>query len=271
MDRIDVFQFLANDQSRASLVEQRHKKATEAQKGAKAALRDDSDLDSGTRSLHSDSGVSLSYTSSDHEPSKGAKLLDEARRGDGRDTQAQISSKTRSWRGSRRTNPHTQGAFRDSQEQPEDWYKRSSVEPIELSAPSPLVSGPEAEPGTTDDSSGYNLLAGHLSAQKSQEGEALPPLYRRFERLNHRILLQLQDEIAEMEADLHHLDHIDAWHRASQYGGPVPASRRFDRQWVGNDLHGRRLEVLGRIYLKVEQYSEPSSPLMSSNHGRVPY
>jgi hypothetical protein len=89
--------------------------------------------------------------------------------------------------------------------------------------------------------SGYDLLASRL-AHKDDQDLTLPPLYRRFSTLSHRILLQLQDEIAEMETDLRRLDEADAHYRRDQ-----PASRRSD--WgLG------RLDLLGKIHVKIEQY-----------------
>jgi hypothetical protein len=89
--------------------------------------------------------------------------------------------------------------------------------------------------------SGYDLLASRL-AHKDDQDPALPPLYRRFSALSHRILLQLQDEIAEMETDLRQLDEADAHCRRDQ-----PASRRSD--WGSG-----RLDLLGKIHVKIEQY-----------------
>ena len=44
--------------------------------------------------------------------------------------------------------------------------------------------------------SGYNLLASNIS---SSGDLALTPIYRKFERLNNRVLLHLQDEIMGLE------------------------------------------------------------------------
>lgn len=89
--------------------------------------------------------------------------------------------------------------------------------------------------------SGYDLLASQLS----HGGDTTPPLpaiYRRFTTLNNRLLLQLQDEISEMEAELRRLDDVDAYHRQD-----MAASRRAD--WASG-----RLELLSKIHMKLEHY-----------------
>jgi hypothetical protein len=111
---------------------------------------------------------------------------------------------------------------------------------------------------------GYELLASKLSrASREDLQEPGPiPLYRRFEALNHRILLHLQDEIAEMEEELNFLDGelAQAFHplspptTASNGQGSPPASRRADAR-LGGERHFRRTELLGRIFIKLGQYS----------------
>lgn len=109
-------------------------------------------------------------------------------------------------------------------------------------------------------SSGYGLLASHLTSSDDSDHT---PLYRRFENLNHRVLLHLQDEIAQMEEDLHVLDEYEEVHRAAEaehQGTKVmPASRRMDAHaQVYSSLHYRRQELLGAIIQKTEQYSKYS-------------
>lgn len=89
--------------------------------------------------------------------------------------------------------------------------------------------------------SGYDLLASRLSHSNDTTPQ-LPALYRRFTALNHRLLLQLQDEISEMETELHRLDDVDSYHRQD-----LPASRRAD--WGSG-----RLDLLSKIHMKLEHY-----------------
>jgi hypothetical protein len=121
---------------------------------------------------------------------------------------------------------------------------------------------------------GYELLASKLSrASREDLRDAGPiPLYRRFEALNHRILLHLQDEISEMEEELNILDEdlaeeihaLSPSTKVSKGQGSPPASRRADAR-LGGERHFRRTELLGRIFLKLGQYSKsaPSQPQVS--------
>ncbi|KAA8646255.1 hypothetical protein EYZ11_000595 [Aspergillus tanneri] len=112
--------------------------------------------------------------------------------------------------------------------------------------------------------SGYGLLSGQLSSPTDGKEPLLPPLYRRFENLNHRVLLHLQDEIAHIEEELHMLDEYEEMHRvatAEQEGTKIlPASRRMDAQaQVYSSLHYRREEVMGTLILKTQQYNNALS------------
>ncbi|OJJ39280.1 hypothetical protein ASPWEDRAFT_150280 [Aspergillus wentii DTO 134E9] len=107
--------------------------------------------------------------------------------------------------------------------------------------------------------SGYGLVASQLSSSVENETR-FPPLYRRFETLNHRVLLYLQDEIAQMEEDLQVLDEYEEMHRISnaEHDGTkaLPASRRMDAQaQVYSSLHYRRVDLMGALAQKTEQYN----------------
>jgi hypothetical protein len=102
---------------------------------------------------------------------------------------------------------------------------------------------------------GYEMLASRLSYSRDAEesGERIRPMYRKFEALNHRILLHLQDEISELEEQLHRLDNADTQsRRTDRY--IVPASRRAAAQ-AGGELQWHKTDVLGRIGYKLTQYS----------------
>lgn len=108
-------------------------------------------------------------------------------------------------------------------------------------------------------SSGYGFLASHLTSS-ADTGHA--PLYRRFDNLNRRVLLHLQDEISQMEEDLHVLDEYEEVHRATnaEHQGTkiLPASRRMDAHaQVYSSLHCKRQDLLGSLVQKTEQYSKP--------------
>ncbi|KAB8074689.1 hypothetical protein BDV29DRAFT_117466 [Aspergillus leporis] len=113
-------------------------------------------------------------------------------------------------------------------------------------------------------SSGYGLLTWQLSSSVDKEDHCLPPLYRRFENLNHRVLLYLQDEIAQMEEELGVLDEYEELNRIStaeqERTKIVPASRRMDAQaQVYSSLHYRREEIMTALTHKTQQYNNALS------------
>ena len=84
----------------------------------------------------------------------------------------------------------------------------------------------------------------------------LPPLYKRFTLLQHRVLLTLQDELAELEEQLHRLDTDDTQIRRAAPGGQIlPASRRQDAGLAANELQWTRAHLIGRVGEKIGVYS----------------
>lgn len=109
-------------------------------------------------------------------------------------------------------------------------------------------------------SSGYGMVASHLTHSAKEEKGGFPPLYRRFGSVNHRVLLYLQDEISQMEEDLQALDEYEEMHRvgnAEKEGTKaMPPSRRLDVQSQAySSLHYRRMELMAALTQKTEQYS----------------
>lgn len=103
--------------------------------------------------------------------------------------------------------------------------------------------------------SGYELLASQLSSRPFSTGEEkIKPIYRKFEALNHRVLLHLQDELSELEEQLHHLDHTDTQSRRTDHD-IIPASRR-QAAAAGGELQYRKNQVLGQVGFKLAQYSK---------------
>ncbi|PZD46972.1 PAT1 domain containing protein [Pyrenophora tritici-repentis] len=109
---------------------------------------------------------------------------------------------------------------------------------------------------------GYELLANELTASsraKASSRKGLVPMYRKFEHLNHRVLLHLQDETCELEEELRQLDECIAQISPRDAEGyEYPASRRSDARY-GSDMHFKRTELLGRIFQKLEQYNKALS------------
>jgi hypothetical protein len=100
------------------------------------------------------------------------------------------------------------------------------------------------------------MLATKLSQSACKEDLPVKPLYRKFEQLNHRVLLHLQDEIAELEEELRVLDEMIAQTSVTLPEKKVqPASRRADARY-GSELHFQRTQILGRVFLKLDQYSK---------------
>ncbi|KAI9658592.1 MAG: hypothetical protein M1821_002152 [Bathelium mastoideum] len=120
---------------------------------------------------------------------------------------------------------------------------------------------------------GYEALASKLSStdHPPSPGSSLRPLYRKFEQLNHRLLLHLQDEIAELEEELRRLDECIAQATAKAAGKDIslPASRRAEAQ-AGTNTHHRRVELLGRIYMKMSQYNSALSAFQSVVQNSAP-
>ncbi|KAM7201103.1 hypothetical protein V8F33_003515 [Rhypophila sp. PSN 637] len=120
--------------------------------------------------------------------------------------------------------------------------------------------------------SGYELLAAKLSAPgarprplsaglmanaaeaSGRQDPQIRPIYRRFEALNHRLLLHLQDELSELEEHLHRLDTADTQTRRLQ-GGILPASRRAESVAAG-ELQWHKTDILTKIGAKLNQYNQ---------------
>lgn len=156
---------------------------------------------------------------------------------------------------------------------PETYYIPSRANPLLRDQPSSEVPTEDSEslrpsgkrktkkaamsPGP---SFGYACLASKLDSSVKDDHK-LPPLYRRFEAVNHRVLLYLQDEIAQMEEELQRLDEYEEKHRIAlaQRDGtkPAPASRRMDAEAQAySSFHSRRMALLEKLTYKTHQYSK---------------
>ncbi|KAL3493731.1 hypothetical protein BJX62DRAFT_73280 [Aspergillus germanicus] len=154
---------------------------------------------------------------------------------------------------------------------PEDYYQKTSGPIRRASFPPSPPQSPEEDLHRTGRKirrstkssrlpTGYGLIAWRLSSTAEGKEYSIPPLYRRFEDVNHRVLLYLQDEIAHLEEELRVLDDYEEMQRrgaAEQEGTKVmPASRRMDVQAQAySSLHYRREEVMGTLIQKTEQYN----------------
>ncbi|KAI2616753.1 hypothetical protein GGR54DRAFT_641345 [Hypoxylon sp. NC1633] len=116
---------------------------------------------------------------------------------------------------------------------------------------------------------GYELLSSRLSASSlNRPGLHLRPIYRRFETLNHRLLLHLQDELCELEDQLQRVDAADTQNRRLP-NCIFPASRRAEYM-AGGELHWHKTDVLGKIGFKLEQYNRLLSSFRETQGLPVP-
>ncbi|KAL2431201.1 hypothetical protein ABEF95_003727 [Exophiala dermatitidis] len=252
-DSVDVFSFLVHDENDdIATSEHPQEEACVRQEALSRHEESDDDNDSVVRSQLSDSGISMG-DSSICQPSIDRSLEKELpplfeELQDKNDTQKQSRSKPTAY-------------FKESRwkwpDIPPATHKAQVFDPVaRTSSPQEghvRFNCPAEEPQRIPRSA-KRLLSGYdLVSEKLSRGE-LPPLFRRFDKVHFRVLLQLQDEIVEMEEELSLLDSKDTESRINSDGSISPASRRINWQWHQNDLHGRRLEVLGRLYLKLEQY-----------------
>jgi hypothetical protein len=114
-------------------------------------------------------------------------------------------------------------------------------------------------PGDRFPVTGYELLAYKLSSQSPDidDGKPIKPMYRKFGALNHRVLLYLQDEISELEEQLHRLDQVETQARRTDRQ-IIPASRRA-AALAGGELQYHKSDVLNKIGYKLAQYSQSFS------------
>lgn len=133
------------------------------------------------------------------------------------------------------------------------WGSQPHMSP-EVATPRAPNQGPFMYPPRPEipSSTGYGLLASHLSTS------ALRPIYRRFQALNHRLLLHFQHEICELEWQLDQLDNTDAenrWRHDFMPPGPGMAGQPW-----GNELHRHRIEIMGQAGFKLDKYCKLQSP-----------
>jgi hypothetical protein len=114
-------------------------------------------------------------------------------------------------------------------------------------------------------SSGYQMLATKLSGDIG--GIQVKPIYRRFEALNHRLLLSLQDEIQNLEEQLSGVDSADTQNRTYP-GGIYPASLRQEAA-SGGELYWRKTEILTQIGYRLHQYSKSAGILIKGRDADV--
>lgn len=267
---VDVFAFLEHDPSIPFVADSNVRSHHAIQKiHDSTPLQEESDLDCSTRSLHSDSGISVRDSSPEplHHRSYSMSVLDPLREEDPSYPLRRFPLKSHQYLPKMRPGRDSNTNGDVESHSPNDGYIDGAPEAFyrDHAKSNRLITAGsvQAVPDhPTADFSGYDLLAARLANSDNAE-HPFKPLYRKFARLNHRILLQLQDEISQMEEDLAGLDAADAQVRRGSTGQIMPESRRLNLQWHGSELHARRFELLGQIYVKVEQYSKSIRGLVS--------
>jgi hypothetical protein len=92
---------------------------------------------------------------------------------------------------------------------------------------------------------GYAEIAARLSGQCDPR---LRPLYRKFDWLNHRALLHLQDQLGAYEEELIRLDSI-----TTRHSGHMAVSGREERA-SNHDIHRSRHRLLDKIETVLRRY-----------------
>lgn len=256
---VDVFEFLVEDDTQDASSTPRLVEKTEAvAEPCELPQTEESDDESYVRSHHSDSGISMGPNSVCL--TNGESVLDDRlpplpEEGQGNtDHQGQLIDRPTYPRRLRLKWPevpratHKQHSTGPATRTPSPEQRRASIPSIPETSEHDFALPKELP------LSGYDLVADKLA-----QGH-VPPVFRRFKRINYRVLLQLQDEIIEMEDQLANLDMADTRSRLNPDGSTSPASRRLNWQWNHSELHAHRLEVLGRLYIKIEQYCEFTRP-----------
>ena len=210
-------------------------------------------------SFYSDSGISIRSSSPEREPpaakpKAGAKVAGTRSR-----------EMTRESSSSSATSRKSKGkATADFQGPPEAFYQRAARSALRIPGVAPRGPAPPSQALKTvpaknparrvqrreDGKTGYALLASTLST--TDDDESLTPAYRRFEALNNRVLLSLQDEITTMENDLAVLDRTIA---EADGTGRRPASRRSELR-APTQLQWQRMDLCALLAVKLDQYSE---------------
>ncbi|KAF3763367.1 hypothetical protein M406DRAFT_73983 [Cryphonectria parasitica EP155] len=113
--------------------------------------------------------------------------------------------------------------------------------------------GPPHKHGSRRNSTASFVSVFPSGGTDEQDHVAIKPIYRRFEALNHRLLLHLQDELGELEEQLHRLDTTDTQTRRVQ-NHILPASRRAEFL-AGGELQWHKTDILDKIAFKLGQYN----------------
>jgi hypothetical protein len=129
--------------------------------------------------------------------------------------------------------------------------QRPPPPPSEFDQPRSPPFSPAVQDAGPGDMTGYKYLTTKLSG--ALFGQPITPIYRRFEVMGHRILLQLQDELCQLEDDLNQLDSLETSSRFA-HGNLMPDSSRGLPEGEDHPVAKQRLEVVSEISEKLDMY-----------------
>jgi len=210
----NVFEFLDPQQSSTSLVTPAAVPSDPQTPTPNAPdLSEDTQKEGLNTSLHSDSGISMPDSASEHdEGAQDAQSSDIQSKTKSQERIVSVKRRVRAPLNRSRPRPddsRNRGEDVDYIPYPEAYYLRGGpidrvIPPMAPQPPSRFEHESEETPEASDTESGYDTLASNLATS------GVPPVYRRFAKLNHRILLHIQDEITEMEEELQFLDDAES-------------------------------------------------------------
>lgn len=194
-------------------------------------------------SLHSDSGISVRGVSPDSSPALGNK------RPYSRNLIPKGVDLTRTTSVSSMSSISSRKSVSEEFDQPESFYTMPKSNRSATGKTSQQIQvRSKRQPAYSSEKRGYDLLASRIS---TTDQEIAKPIYRRFEALNNRILLIMQDEIVTMEKDLAIIDR-----QIADLDGPLPspASRRAELR-APTPIQWQRMQICGILIPKLGQYN----------------
>ncbi|EFE39685.1 conserved hypothetical protein [Trichophyton verrucosum HKI 0517] len=157
---------------------------------------------------------------------------------------------------------------------PESFYMPKSMLSYSMAPPPPTKQQQQLQHSDRAPATEASRRRSQASLPEQFEWTATPEtphhVYRKFERLNHRVLRHLQEEIAQLEDDLLTIDDIEAARagasgsRASSRQKQLAAKYR-DQIQDHSVLQNKRTDLLDKIILKTDQYMIKNLPAASDD------
>ncbi|KAK2873825.1 hypothetical protein FQN49_002029 [Arthroderma sp. PD_2] len=149
---------------------------------------------------------------------------------------------------------------------PEAFYMPKNILSYTMGPPS----SKQADRIRLDTQGGAPVEGSRRRSQTSEQFEWTTPtetpqhVYRKFEKLNHRVLRHLQEEIAQLEDDLLTLDDIDTARAGSSSSRTSPRQKQLAAKYRDqiqdySVLQNKRSDILDKVILKTDQYNRALS------------